>query len=117
MRVMGLLQANAPGAEEEAAQAQWFARFLQQIGDGTRFIYPAIGANSILLPPDMCLPSGIHYNLEDLIHWVYGDLNNIRDRAAMRQYITERTILAPHNRQVDEINNLMADRARFAQGF
>jgi ATP-dependent DNA helicase PIF1 len=93
MRVMRLLQMGLP-----ADRAQHFADYLKQLGEGNIQVHPDIGEDMIrvLCPTE---------NVDDLITLMYGGLNDITDPTQRTDFIVNRAILTPKNKDVDVINS------------
>ena len=110
MRVQRLLAQGGEGAAEQARRLQAFADYLGNIGNGTERVYPDIGENAILIPPELCCRGN---TIEDLIEEVYGGLRLIHDPVRRAEYIIERAILTPLNDDVDALNVRITDMFAF----
>ena len=81
-----------------SAEAKEYASWLSKLGNGQLPHVPTeLGADFVELPKERCMAAKI----EDLIDWVFP---NLEDNYNDPSWISERTILAPHNRYVFEIN-------------
>ena len=73
-----------------------FTQFLLKIGDGEIPVCKAITANSISIPPEFLWKNT---TLSSFVYWVY-------PKIALGLEMNDRAILAPLNRDVDEINDI-----------
>jgi hypothetical protein len=112
MRVQRLLAQGGVHAHADATRQQAFVDYLQRVGEGAERMYPSVGANSILIPHDMCC-NGL--TMADLIEEVYGALSSIVEYAARFAYIIERAIFTPLNEDVDALNKLFNDKYAFTK--
>ena len=111
-----------------------FAAWLLRVGEGTIDHGDDMAETSqykIELPESMCLelpeqePCTIEA-LEETIQFVFPDLqtrlsreNDQTDKSSVEwfgNWIAERAILAPHNKSVDDINNVMLDMCKGNEG-
>tara|TARA_B110001452_G_scaffold118768_1_gene98544 strand:+ start:1079 stop:4696 length:3618 start_codon:yes stop_codon:yes gene_type:complete len=105
---------NAAAAGADTAELSAFADWLLRIGNGTE---PCDDTSTITLPterwPELCEPSGA--DIERLCAWTYPgllfdepvtpELEEEQLRLSVDvEWLSQRAILAPHNRTVDEIN-------------
>ena len=100
-------RALALGGSSAEASAQ-YAEYLQRIGDGTERTYAREGegddaqARAVRIPSDMVLPE--ETTLEGLVRAVYGNAA-AAFASTDKRFLVSRTILAPRNVDVDEVND------------
>ena len=89
---------------QDQQQQAAFADYLLQVGEGREPTLPDIGQDVVRLKDSMCLPcdSGV----SALVQRVYGDVQHCSDP----DFLMERSILTPRNRDVEDINSYMLHR-------
>lgn len=95
------MRVKMSGGADKAKLAE-FADYLLSVGNGT--VPVAFGKDHIRIPDHMCLARPTRANV---IAAVYGDLAT---RHADPEYLFERTILTSLNKDVDGLNQTMADK-------
>ena len=101
VRVQRALALGGSNAEASAAYSKW----LERVGDGTERTYAREGQEdscAIHIPEQMVLPETT--SMEGLIRAAYGD-NAAAFATTDKRYLVSRTILAPRNVDVDEVND------------
>ena len=100
----------------ERAQIAKFATWQMSVGNGTHECYRE-EAGMLELPPEMCFgacPTGSpdRLDVDNVIEWVFGDL--LARAAALDATVASRladcAILAPRNKDVEELNRAVLDR-------
>ena len=109
---MRVVQATADAGPEAAADIQLYSDFLENVGDGTRPVYPQLGADLIRVPDRMLGPA----DLPQLIEYVVGDMPpplhanaDAGRQATSTKYFSDKAILAPKNIDVEAINTTVLD--------
>ncbi len=89
---------------QDQQQQAAFADYLLQVGEGREPTFPDIGQDVVRLKDSMCLPcdSGV----SALVQRVYGNVQQCSDP----DFLMERSILAPRNVDVEDINSYMLHR-------
>ena len=87
---------STPMSPREFAEAEGFARWLLEIGDGKCDVQ---GKDAVHIPPELLANS-----VGDLLGHVYPDLARYRSDDAAMDYFKDRAILAPTNSEVDALN-------------
>lgn len=92
------------GSPDPLAAAR-FSEWLLAIGEGNLNSVEGL----VTLPAGMCLPNGA--SRCDLVHHIYGDLSTlpVENPPALADYFGQRVILAPHNKSVDALNDMIGD--------
>lgn len=100
---MRVLHANLSPAERN--QANEFANWLLSIGNG---LTDDLDNQRVTLPADILLPPG-KASIPTLINSVYGDIDVDCTESEQLQYLSDCAILAPRNRDVDDLNSSILD--------
>ena len=108
MRVQLLLESgDTASANRQANFASWLQRV---VGDGTEQTYSIHEDDDMIrIPEELCVGCNKHDHMEQLIEKVYGDLRSIRDWDEKATFVSERSILTPLNKDVDDINEYIGE--------
>ena len=100
----------------ERAQIAKFATWQMSVGNGTHECYRE-EAGMLELPPEMCFgacPTGSpdRLDVDNVIEWVFGDLlaRAAALDATVASQLADCAILAPRNKDVEELNRAVLDR-------
>ena len=104
MRVANRLQDDASAAEIQKLRA--FGEWLLEMGNGT--LPHDEDDDLITIPPELCLPQNA--DIDDLIDWVFPDLEENATKENSGEWFAKRCIVAVLNSRVDYLNNRISAR-------
>ena len=88
------------GDSEAADRQANFASWLQRIGEGTEQSFPVHGENMIRIPDEQCIGCKENEDIATLIKKGYGEIHSIHTTTDRTNYIVERAIVTPLNKDV-----------------